>query len=104
MITSRHQNVIQNQNIVIGNLPFENVEKFRYLGVTDTNDIREEIKRRINMGNACYYSFEKIVSSHLLSKELKVKTYKTIILPVLLYGCETWSLTLKEEHRLRVLE
>ena len=57
MITFRHQNVIQNQNIAIGNLSFENVEKFRYLGVTvtNTNDIREEIKRRINMGNACYY-------------------------------------------------
>ena len=56
MITSRHQNVIQNQNIVIGNLLFENVEKFRYLGVTvtNTNDIRKEIKRTINMGNACY--------------------------------------------------
>ena len=62
MITSRHQNVIQNQNIVIGDLSFENVEKFRYLGVTvtSTNDIHEEIKRRINMGNACCYSLEKI--------------------------------------------
>ena len=49
MIISRHQNVIQNQNTVIGNSLFENVEKFRYLGVTvtNTNDIREEIKRRI---------------------------------------------------------
>ena len=75
MITSRHQNVIQNQNIVIGNLSFESEEKFRYLGVTVTNtiDIREEIKRRINMGNACYYSVEKILSSLLLSKKLKVK-------------------------------
>ena len=81
MITSRHQNVIQNQNIVIGNLSFENVEKFTYLGVTvtNTNDIRGEIKRRINMGNACYYSLEKMLSSCLLSKKLKVKTYKTII-------------------------
>ena len=81
MITSRRQNVIQNQNIVIGNLSFENVEKFRYLGVTvpNTNDIREEIKRIINMRNACYYSLEKILSSRLLSKKLKVKTYKTII-------------------------
>ena len=52
MITSRHQNLIQNQNIVIGNLSFENLEKLRYLGVTvtNTNDIREEIKRRINIG------------------------------------------------------
>ena len=82
------------------------MEKFNYLGVTvtNTNDIREEIKRRRNMGNACYYSLEKILSSHLLSKKLKVNTYKTIILPVVLYGCETLSLTLKEEHRLRVFE
>ena len=76
MITSRHQNVIQNQNIVIGNLSFEKVEKFRYLEVTvtNTNEIREKIKRRINMRNACYYSIEKIFSSRLLSKKLKVKT------------------------------
>ena len=82
------------------------MEKSKYLGVTvtNTNDIREEIKRRINMGNACYYSLEKILSSHLLSKKLKVNTYKTTILPVVLYGCETWSLTLREEHRLRVFE
>ena len=43
--------------------------------VTNTNDIREEIKRRISMGNACYYSLEKILSSRLLSKELKVNIY-----------------------------
>ena len=66
--------------------------------------MREEIKLRINMGNACYYLLEKILSSRLLSKKLKVKTYKTIILPVVLYGCETWSLTLREEQRLRVFE
>ena len=53
------------------------------------------------MGNACYYSLEKILSSRLLSKKLKDNTYKTIILPIVLYGCETW---LREEHRLRVFE
>ena len=51
-----------------------------------------------------FYSLEKILSSRLLCKKLKVNAYKTIILPVVLYGCETWSLTLREEHRLRVLE
>ena len=56
------------------------------------------------MGNVCYYSLEKILSSHLLSNKLKVNTYRTIILPVVWYGCETWSLTLREEHRLRVFE
>ena len=100
MITSRQQNK------VIENLSFETVEKFKYLGVTvtNTNDIREEIKRRINMGNACYYSLEKILWFHPLSKKLKVNTYKSIILPVVFYGCETWSLTLREEHRLTVFE
>ena len=56
------------------------------------------------MGNACYYSLDKILLSRLLSKKLKVNIYKTIILPVVLYGCETWSLTLREEHRLRPFE
>ena len=87
-------------------MSFEKVEKIKYLGVTvtNTNDIRKEIKRRINMENACYYSLEKILSSHLLFKKLKVNTYKIIILPVVLYGCEIWSPTLREEHRLRVFE
>ena len=44
------------------------------------------------------------LSSGLLSKKLKIKIYRTIILPVVLYGCETWSLTLREERRLRVFE
>ena len=65
--------------------------------------MREEIKGTINMGKACN-SLEKILSSRLLSKKLKVKTYKTTILSVVLYGCETWSLTLREERRLRVFE
>ena len=67
------------------------MEKFKYLGVmiTNINDIHKEIKCRISMGNAYNYSLEKILSSHLLSKKLKVNTYKTIILPVVLYGYET---------------
>ena len=56
------------------------------------------------MGNACYYSLEKILSSRLLSNKLKVRPYKTIILPVLLYGCQTWSLVLREEHRSSAFE
>jgi hypothetical protein len=51
-----------------------------------------------------YHLVQKLLSSHLLSKNVKVRIYKTIILPVILYGCETWSLTLREEHKLRVFE
>ena len=56
------------------------------------------------LGNACYHSVQNILSSRLLYKNLKIKIYRTIILPVVLYGCETWSLTLREERKLRVLE
>jgi hypothetical protein len=63
-----------------------------------------EIKRRLNSGNACYHSVQKLLSSHLLSKNVKLRIYKTIILPVVLDGCETWSLTVRKEHKLRVFE
>jgi hypothetical protein len=84
----------------------ENVAQFRYLGTTIThqNLIQEEIERRLNSGNACYHSVQNLLSSRLPSKNTKIRIYKTIILPVVLYGCETWSLTLREEHRLRVFE
>jgi UDP-galactopyranose mutase len=73
------------------NSTFERVEEFKYLGTTLTNQnaIREEIKSRLRAGNACYYSVQNLLSSRLLSKSLKIKIYRTIILPVVLYGCET---------------
>ena len=55
-------------------------------------------------GNACYHSVQNLLSSSLLSKNLKIKIYRTVILPVVLYGCATWSVTLREERRLRVFE
>jgi len=80
------------------------VEEFKYLGtaLTNQNSIQEEIKSRVRSGNACYHSVQNILSSSLLSKNLKIKIYRTIILPVVVHGCETWSLTLREECRLGV--
>jgi len=80
------------------------VEEFQYLGATlsNQNSIQEEINSRLKSGNACYHSMQNLLSSSLLSKNLKIKVHRTIILPVVLYGCETWSLTLREEPRLRV--
>ncbi|KAJ4439560.1 hypothetical protein ANN_07687 [Periplaneta americana] len=74
MIMSRDENIVRNGNIKIENLSFEEVEKFKYLGATSA------------------------------VKNLKVRIYKTVILPVVLYDCKTWTLTLREEHRLRVFE
>jgi len=71
---------------------------------SNQNSIPEEIKSRLRSGNACYHSVENLLSSRLLSKNLKIKIYRTIILAVVLYGCETWSLTLREESKLRVFE
>ena len=91
-------------HIKIGSNSYEKVETFKYLGslLTNQNSIQEEIKCRLKARNSCYYSVQTLLSSRLLSKNLKIKIYKTIILPVVLYGCETWSLTLKEECMLRV--
>ena len=88
------------------NSTFKRVEEFKYLGTTLTNQnsTPEEIKSRLRSGNACYHSVQNLLSSSLLSKNLKIKIYRTIILPVVLYGCETWSLVLREERKLRVFE
>jgi hypothetical protein len=72
--------------------------------VINKNWIEEKIKRRLNSGNACYHLVQNLLSSRLLLKNSKIRIYKTISLPVVLYGCQTWSLTLREEHRLRVFE
>jgi hypothetical protein len=70
--------------------------------ITNRNSIQEEIKSRLKSGNACYHSAQYILSSSLQSKNVKIKIYINIILPVVLYGCETWSLILWEERRLKV--
>jgi hypothetical protein len=103
---SHSQKIGQKHSIKIVNRSFEDVSEFKYLGttLTDQNCMHKEIKRRLNSGNTCYHLVQSLLSSHLLSRNLKVKIYKTLILLVVLYGCQTWSVTLREVHRLRVFE
>ena len=105
MEIGRNRSVIANEHMKIGSNSYEKVKTFKYLGslFTNQNSIQEEIKCRLKAGNLCYYLVQTFLSSRLL-KNLKIKIYKTIILPVVLYACEAWSLTLREESRLRVFE
>jgi hypothetical protein len=91
MIVTRHQNSGQNQSIRIANESFENVEESRYFGTTlrNQNNIHDELKSRLNSGNSCYRSVQSlfVFPSHI--KELNIKIYRTVILPVILHGCKT---------------
>ena len=106
MTLYRDQNAGRIHSVRIDNSTFDRVKEFNYLGTTLTsqNSMAEEIKSRLKSGNACYHSVQNLLSSRLLSKNLKIKIYRTVISPVVLYGCETWSLTLREERKLRVFE
>ena len=75
---------------MIGSNSYEKVKTFKYLGclVENQNSIQEEVKYRFKAGNSCYYSVQTLLSSRLLFKNFKIKTYKTITLPVFLYGSE----------------
>jgi hypothetical protein len=79
MLLSHHQNAGENRDINISNGPFENVFLLKYLGMTVANQnlIQEEIMRRINLDNACYNLVQNILSSHMLSKNIKVRIQKT---------------------------
>jgi len=106
MVQSPHRNAGQGHNVRTDNSSFERAEQVKYLGTTlkDQNSNQEEIKSIMKSGNACYHLVQNLLSASLLSKNIKIKLYRTIILPVVLYACETWSLILKEEPRLRVLK
>jgi hypothetical protein len=97
IIMSCYQKAGQKHSINIANRSFEDVAKFKYRGttLTDQNCLHEEVKSRLTLRNACYCSLHSPLPSCLLSRIIKVEIYRTIILPVVMYGCETWSLTLR---------
>jgi hypothetical protein len=89
MVVSRGQNAGQSHSIKIDSSSFESVEQSRYLRTTITNQksIQEEIKCRLKSGNAYYHSVQNLFSYSLLSKNLKIKVYRNMILPLVLYEC-----------------
>jgi hypothetical protein len=91
MLMSRSQKIGKKHSIEIANKSFEDVAKFKYLGttLTDQNYMHKEIKSRLNSENACFPLFQSLLSSCLLSRNLEVKIYKTVFLPVVLYGRES---------------
>ena len=88
MIRTRDQNAGRSHSMKIDNSSIERVEEFKYLGktLTNQNSIQEEIKSRLKLGNACYYSVQNLLSSSFLSKRLKIKMYRTIICPLSCMG------------------
>jgi hypothetical protein len=108
MVMTRDQNTGRSHSIKSDNGSFERMDEFKYSGktLTNQNSIQEEIKSRRKSGNICYHSVQNLVSSTLLHKNLKIKiyAYRTVILPVVLYGCENWSLALREDRRPRIFE
>jgi hypothetical protein len=106
MVRSRDQNAGRIQNIKTDNTSCERVEHFKYLrtNLENKNSIHEEIKSRLKSGNAFYHSVQKLLSSSSLFKNIKIKINRTIILSDVLHGYETFSLTLREERRLCLLE
>ena len=82
------------------------MKSFKYVSpiFANYNSIHNEIKCRLKVGNIYYFPVKTHLPSWFLSKDLKIKIYKTTILPVRLYEFETYSLTLKDESRLTVFE
>jgi len=96
IVMTQDQNAGHSHTMKIDNISFERVEEFRYLAATviNQNSIQEEIKRRLKSENACYHSVQNLLSSSLRSKNINIKIHRTIILPVVFNGCETWFFTL----------
>lgn len=96
----------QSSTIKIGGFDFEAVQNFTYLGssVNTTNDMTEEIKRRIMLANRTLFGLSRILRSKFVRRNTKLKIYRTLIIPVLVYGAETWTLSAAHKSMLGVFE
>jgi hypothetical protein len=105
MVISRDQNAGRGHNTKKVNKSFgRGGTKYLEKNIKNENSIQEEIKSRLKSGNTCYHSVQNLLSSSLLPRNSKTKIYRTIILPLVLYGCGTWSVNLREVYSLSVFE
>jgi len=104
MVMSGDQKAGQIHNIKTDNSSFGRLEQIKYLATSVRNliSIQEEMKSRMKSGNTCCHSVQNLLSFSLLSKNIKIKMDRTIILSVILYGHEARLLILREKLRLRV--
>ncbi|WP_333765085.1 hypothetical protein [Streptomyces sp. IBSBF 2390] len=106
MFSTAKDNANQPNSIRLGDAEFDAVKDFTYLGstVNTENDITQEIKRRIMLANRTLYGLSRILRSKLVRRNTKIKIYKTLILPVLMYGAEAWTLSAADKTMLGVFE
>lgn len=103
LFSSRRNSAMKNKFIKLNGVNYESCENFKYLGVlvTKDNSINEEIKAGIAAGNRAYWALIKTLKSRNLNSKLKVTVYRTMIRPVVMYGSETWTMTVTEEECFR---
>jgi len=91
---------------VVDNINLNILKEISYVGsqMNQTNSISSEIQVRILSGNRCYYAYGKLMKSRALNRSSKLKIYKSLISPVVTYGCEAWTLTNRDEQHLRISE
>lgn len=105
-MSSKPNENVQQHSISLLNYTFEIVNSFNYLGavINNKNDMHIAINERLQAAQKTFYAHLKFFKSRLTSRSLKMRLYKTVVLPVLTYSCETWALTLADEEKLRVFE
>jgi hypothetical protein len=94
------------QNIEVAGQSYEAVNQFIYLGsqINSKNLIQEEIRLRIQAGNRSLFANKKLMKNKDLNAASKLQIYKTIVRPIVTYGCETWTMTATEQNHLLVFE
>jgi len=94
------------EHLCCGQHKFEHVKEISYLGsqMNQTNSISSEIQARILSRNRRYYAYGKLVKSRALRRSSKLKIHKGLIRPVVTYGCEVWTLAIRDEQHLRIFE